>query len=465
MKFFGRGFGMQFSSAGATDSLITVETAFASEVENKGVESVCQKIEIDYESFMRGELVKAPAFTFVSLFSGAGIGDFGLKLAGGVCLAACELDDHRKNVHSTNIPAPIFGNIRDDKSQLIASLKGAKPDVLIATPPCQSFSTANARRGLRADPDHATKDARNHLFFEALYVAYAVKPKIIIFENVPNFPEKKIRSDDGKLTGRVIDFIKASLVDYVGYNQIICFSAMGLPQRRRRSLAVFVRKDAFLNPLDVLNRLNPNKPDWAVMCINHPKSLMEAIGGLDALDAKSEDLAISKNDKFHQVSVLDEIRYKWVSSIQPNSGKSAWENACQACGSLSTPFFSVDCVSCGAKITHRPHVVENGVIRSIKGFKTSYKRMAPDQLALTVTTNSNSFSSDAKIHPSQNRVLSVREVSLLQAIPYSFVWPVEQQFRKKCLIREMIGEAIPPIVTFQLGLVLSTLFSSDSPST
>jgi DNA (cytosine-5)-methyltransferase 1 len=451
---------MHFSSAGATDSLVGVETAFASEGIRKGGESACQKIEIDYESFMQGEISKASAFTFVSLFSGAGIGDFGLKLAGGVCLAACELDDHRKNVHSTNIPAPIWGNIRDDKNQLIASLKDVQPDVLIATPPCQSFSTANARRGLRADPDHATKDARNHLFFEALHVAHAIKPKIILFENVPNFPEKKIRSDDGKLTGRVIDFIKASLTDYVGYSQIICFSTMGLPQRRRRSLAVFIRKDAFLNPSTVLNMLNPANPAWGVSCVNHPKSLMDAIGGLDPLDAKSEDLAISRNDEFHQVSVLNEMHYKWVSGIQPNSGKSAWENACQACGSVAAPFFSVDCVDCGVKITHRPHVVENGVPRSIKGFKTSYKRMVPDQLAVTVTTNSNSFSSDSKIHPYQNRVLSVREVGLLQAIPYSFVWPVEQQFKKKCLIREMIGEAVPPIITFQFGILISKILES-----
>lgn len=101
--------------------------------------------------------------------------------------------------------------------------------------------------------------------------------------------------------------------------------------------------------------------------------------------------------------------------------------------------------------------LDNGKIRPIKGFKTSYKRMMPNALAPTVTTSSGTFSSDNKIHPSENRVLSPRECARLQTIPDAFVWPNEIIYKKAHLTREMIGEAVPPIVTFRLGLTISKL--------
>ena len=410
---------------------------------------------INYKNFIDGNLtpLHTTQFTFISLFSGAGIGDFGLKLAGGKCLAACEIDKQRQNVHFKNLNTPIFGNIREEKDALIASLNGEIPDLLIATPPCQSFSTANARRGLREDPDHATRDERNHLFFEALYIAKKIKPKFVIFENVPNFLERKIRSMDGKLTGRVEEFIRASLMEYIGWSGVICFSKLGVPQKRRRSLAIFVRNDCVKNIDSPLIRVNPNT--WSLEVINAPKNILEALADLEPLDSVSIEYTQSSKDCLHQIPVSDPVRYKWISDIEPNSGRSAWENKCYFCGDNNTPIFTIDCIKCGKKIINRPHIEENGVIRSIKGFKTSYKRISPLELAPTITTNTNSFSSDSKIHPNQNRVLSVREVALLQSIPYSFKWPKEQFFKTKHLVREMVGEAVPPLVTYQLGLFIS----------
>lgn len=414
---------------------------------------------INYKQFIDGNLTSSctTKFTFISLFSGAGIGDFGLQLAGGECMAACEIDKQRQKVHLKNINTPIFGNIREDKDALIASLNGVTPDLLIATPPCQSFSTANARRGLREDPDHATRDERNHLFFEALYVAKKVKPKFVIFENVPNFLERKIRSTDGKLTGRVDEFIRASLTEYIGWSGVICFSKLGVPQKRRRSLAIFIRNDCANNLESPLIKLNPS--NWSIEVLNAPKHISEALADLEPLDSISIEFTQSSKDCLHQIPVSDPVRYKWISDIEPNSGKSAWENKCCFCGDANTPIFTIDCIKCGKKIINRPHIEENGTIRSIKGFKTSYKRILPFELAPTITTNTNSFSSDSKIHPNQNRVLSVREVSLLQCIPYTFKWPKEQFFKTKHLVREMVGEAVPPLVTYQLGLFISKLMS------
>lgn len=415
---------------------------------------------IDYQLFMHNKhRKKKTRFTYVSLFSGAGIGEYGLKLAGGECLGACEIDEHRRNVHAKNIgSAGLFSNIVSDKKKLVERVLSTKlnVDLLIASPPCQGFSTANAKRGKREDPEHASRDSRNTLFFEALDIAVVLNPKFIVFENVPNFPNRMVHNRTNTKTDTILNFMKAILCNYRGHSLDLCVSDYGIPQRRKRSIILFVRQD--IDRDSKLFELIQNKFNFKIY--NNPTNLREVFEGLDSLDAKSLITSYSKSDELHQVPVATEARYSWISDIPKDSGKSAWENACTRCYDQSTPIFEVICRTCGTNMYNRPHVQEKDYIRAIKGFKTSYKRMLSNEISPTITTNSNSFSSDMKIHPYENRVLSVREVALIQTIPYSFYWPPEQFFKSKHLIREMIGEAIPPLFTYQLGLTVRTLLTS-----
>lgn len=106
--------------------------------------------------------------------------------------------------------------------------------------------------------------------------------------------------------------------------------------------------------------------------------------------------------------------------------------------------------------------------RLISGFDTSYRRMAWDKPAKTVTQNSGTFSSDGKGHPSQNRVLSLEELMILQTMKSSLVldlpWENEYQFTfvddsldgyqpqqdLDAIIREIIGESIPPFAMYNI---------------
>ncbi|EIY2627750.1 DNA cytosine methyltransferase [Pseudomonas aeruginosa] len=397
---------------------------------------------------------KKKNFNFVSLFSGAGIGDYGLHLAGGVCLAACEIDTQRAAVHTANFKKHVWGDIRKEKVKIVESLKDKNIDLIIATPPCQSFSTANSRRGLRDDAEHAKGDERNSLFFEALYIIRELNPSFVLFENVPNFLMKKIKCEEEKVTSRVHEFIEASLQDYQSWQGNICFSKFGVPQTRKRSLAFFARRDLKINK----DQLAPN--NWLAKIDGAPSCILEAISDLSPLDGISPTVARDESDPLHQVPVYSHKHYSWIAGIPAGSGKSAWENNCLNCGFSAAPIFTVHCPSCLEPMKNRPHVEsKNGEIRAIKGFKTSYKRMKPNELANTITTSSGTFSSDVKLHPLQNRVLSVRECARLQTIPDSFKWPQVLEYRKAHLFREMIGEAVPPLVTYQLGLTLQSLIS------
>lgn len=402
-----------------------------------------------YSEFMTGGLAPEIDFNYVSLFSSAGISDFGLKLLGGKCLAACELDPNRRLVHEANIAGKVFNDIREDKDKLIEYVvkQDRILDLVFATPPCQSFSTANSRRGKLKDTNSANSDSRNFLFFEALEVCCTLRPKFIVIENVPNFGRRLLRNEHGTV-GHVGEFIDVILGDYIGQTFVKCVSEFGVPQSRKRSFSIYIRKDIAkmknIHSKDI-EFFNYNIPNDA------PRNIVDAIGHLSKLDSQSKDTNSDKNDIFHHVPVLTEKHYSWIANIPKNSGKSAWMNACEYCGSNTTPMFEIRCTACGKDIKVRPHVEEaNGFIRSIKGFKTSYKRIHPDGLSSAITTNTNAFSSDNKLHPSQNRVLSVRECMLIQSIPKTFVWPEKVFYKSMHLVREMVGEALPPLVSYKI---------------
>ena len=80
----------------------------------------------------------------------------------------------------------------------------------------------------------------------------------------------------------------------------------------------------------------------------------------------------------------------------------------------------------------------------------------------TLTMNSGVISSDLKGHPEQNRVLSIREILLLSTLEranwkktYSFEginygrMKEKETFSKK-LVREVIGESIPPLAMLRI---------------
>ena len=80
-----------------------------------------------------------------------------------------------------------------------------------------------------------------------------------------------------------------------------------------------------------------------------------------------------------------------------------------------------------------------------------------DQPGGTLTMNSGVISSDLKGHPDQNRVLSIREILLLSTLEhprwkkaYSFEGIEYGRMKKgdafsKKLVREVVGESIPPL--------------------
>ena len=100
--------------------------------------------------------------------------------------------------------------------------------------PCQDISLAGKQKGLFHDDGSKT---RSGLFFEALRIIEATKPKIAIAENVKNLTGKKFKEQ--------FELVLKSLeeVGYSNYWKVLNAKDYGIPQNRERVFIISIRKD------------------------------------------------------------------------------------------------------------------------------------------------------------------------------------------------------------------------------
>lgn len=164
------------------------------------------------------------SFKYISLFSGMGGFDEALNNLGGKCVLASEIDAWANKTYEYLYGHKTVGDVTKVNEKDIEY-----HDVLVGGFPCQSFSIAGNRLGL--------KDTRGTLFFEVIRIAKEKKPNIILLENV-----KGLLSDD---QGRTIKVIMKALneVGYLVDFKIINSSEHGVAQSRERVYIVGVRED------------------------------------------------------------------------------------------------------------------------------------------------------------------------------------------------------------------------------
>lgn len=414
--------------------------------------------------------MRRSSLTAVSLFSNCGAGDLGYARAGFDFLVMAELRERRLAVALKNHPKAkgVSGDLRQTWQSVVGKAKqrgGQSIDLVCACPPCQGMSTAQSGRGSASDPDEGSRDPRNLLVLPIAEVAKALRPRIIVVENVAAFLRRLIRHPS---TGHGITAaaLLVELLDaaYAVYPIVVDLADFGVPQTRRRAFLTFIRRDEpGLLKLQSERRVPYPAPltdqlDWK------RKTLEETLKAfaLPSLDARSAESASDPERPLHKVPVWDEQRYAMIAAIQPRSGKSAWENdACRACGPVKVGSEDAACPSCGGPLL-RPVLPANAEgWRLIKGHRrSSYRRMYPDRPGATITTASGKIGSDFTIHPWENRVLSPLECALLQTFPLDFQWADNTGVEA---IREMIGEAVPPLFTELHGKVLASFLTGSLP--
>lgn len=174
----------------------------------------------------------------ISLFSGIGAFERGIENLNAPfnLVAYSEIDKYASKAYSLmhGISEGLnLGNITKIDENAITN---EEIDILTYGFPCQDISIAGDKRGFF---DEDGKPTRSGLFFEALRIIRAVKPKICIAENVKNLTNPKMEP--------LFQMVRDALCDagYHNYWKVLNASDYGIPQNRERVFIISVRDDVF----------------------------------------------------------------------------------------------------------------------------------------------------------------------------------------------------------------------------
>ena len=184
---------------------------------------------------------KSHTLNVIDLFCGCGgmskgLTDAGFNIIAGIDIWDKAINSYKKNFHHqaicedlTKLPPEKFNNFYNKEDKQI--------DLIVGGPPCQGFSIAGKRN---------TNDPRNSLFMEYVKYINYFNPKAFIMENVIGILSMKTDNNE-----KVIDIILSQL--NINYNCIVTklyASNFEVPQNRRRTIIIGIRKDLNIMPVE-----------------------------------------------------------------------------------------------------------------------------------------------------------------------------------------------------------------------
>lgn len=382
--------------------------------------------------------------TFLSLFSGCGGFDLGFELAGFDCLGAFDIDPLTVAVHQNALRSP--SAVCDLSTASRLDCKG-RPDVVIAGPPCQGFSTLGKRE---------PKDPRNSLVVSAANLAIAHRPKVVVIENV-----------SGATTGILARHWNQaqSLLQASGYRTAtkhLVSANFGVPQIRRRAVLIAWRGIQDEPTFETQSTTTLSDVLKDICGINHEPKCLKA-GSTE----HSIALQIKPNQKLcnvrggHRAVPTWEIPHVFGKTSVSERGvliviqKLRRQLRRRESGDADPLLVREVSEFCGRDVSRCVRSLhERGYLRKVgqrfdlaHTFNGKYRRLAWDQLAPAVDTR---FGEPRYfLHPEEHRGLSVREAARIQGFPddFEFSGPRSAQFR-------MVGNAVPPPLARQIAITI-----------
>ena len=318
----------------------------------------------------------------IDLFSGCGGLTLGLKRAGFTVIGAIDLDSLANDTYKANhtdvrLWETDIRNVSADEVRRKLRLRKGRLDVLAGCPPCQDFSSIRTLNGGRIVRNRQQKD----LVYEVLRYVRGLRPKVVMFENVP-----------GIVKDRRFAWLRNSLAR-LGYKciwKVLDAASYGVPQRRRRLILLGSR----------LSKPNFAKPVKGTKTVKGAISSLPRPGG--------------SGDPLHDVSEARSERIaRLIGKIPKNGGSRRYV----------------------------PRSMQLGCHRRCNGFKDVYGRMKWNDAAPTITGGCVNPSKGRFLHPEQDRAITLREAALLQSFPRSYYFSMR---RGKYAAASLIGNALPP---------------------
>jgi len=370
--------------------------------------------DIFYQSWLKSQFRsftpnKKKEVRIVDLFAGCGGMTLGLSEA---CRANNLLPRHvfaaEHNIDIANVYQKNFhpeSLCVDDVSEVINGVFGGKP-----TASEQDFAEKLGRVDMlcggppcqgHSDLNNYTRrnDPRNSLFFIMARAAEILRPKCIIIENVPGVLRDR--------TGNFDATLKA--LETLGYHldvRIVGASKLGVPQSRKRAIifAAQMQRDVtkWANAFNSIATHSARSAWWAIADLADTNSL----------------------DPFDQPSVLSEESKRRVDWLFDNSAHELPDDMRPRCHKF------------------KKH-----------SYKSVYGRMYENRPAPTITTGFLVMGQGRFIHPTKRRTITPHEGARLQTFPDYFDFGKQN----RTMYSKMIGNAVPPLMAYYLGLVAMNL--------
>lgn len=388
-------------------------------------------------------MLKDKTFTYVSLFSSAGVGCYGFKKEKFECIATNELISRRLDVQRANHKCKfdsgyISGDISSEEAKKSIydeidkwhKLGNDRVDVVVATPPCQGISVINHKK-----TDNEIK--RNSLVVQSVHIVSTIKPKIFILENVMAFQKTLCMTPSDEIMS-IGEYVRQELgADYTISGRILNFMNYGSNSSRTRTIMIGVDKKYrnFITPFELYPKFRTEK------------QLKDIIYDFPKLEWGE----INKEDFYHAFRTYTSKMRMWIHDLK--EGESAFDNT---------------------DINKRPHrIVDGKIIENVRKNRDKYTRQVWNKVAPCIHTRNDQLAAQNTLHPEQDRVFSVRELMEMMTIPYDFRWvdlSLEElnnlKYEEKRVvykenevnIRQCLGEAVPTEIMRQIANNIKKMF-------
>lgn len=351
---------------------------------------------------VKGKPIENDKPLVVELFCGCGGTSLGFEMAGYQIAIGCDIHQPSlttfKNNHS-NV-STILGDIKKvTPKNFIELLDGRKVDVLIGGVPCQGFSLNNRKR-------HEA-DERNLLYKEFIRFVKALKPKVVVLENVSGM----------KSTGNIVEEIENEISEAGNMkvkSKLLFAPDYGVPQTRTRLVFVGIRGGEEFDFNSIIKTHGPTTKKSYV-------TIKDAIGDLPSLlsDQKVEEYKMEAFSEYQKLMRKNIKGKKLTNHKAPNHPKEVINKIKKTIP--GTPMYP--------KFKQR--------------IRLSWDIQSPTQVSGGIRPQ---FQFG---HPQDNRGLSIRERCRLQSFPDNF--EVSGGIVQG---RVQTGNAVPPLLAKAIALAI-----------
>lgn len=363
----------------------------------------------------------------LDLFSGAGGLSLGFEMAGFDILAGIDIEKPFLKSFEVSHPNSIAINEDLSNKDIKSVLKNNEIDykeieVVIGGPPCQGFSTAGNRM---------VDDPRNKLVRVYAKAIKDLYPCLFLMENVPGLASMKNGIGE-RVADELIKFFED--MGYKTHFNVLVAADYGVPQLRKRIFFVGVREDfedTFLWPKKT----------------HYPKdSLMpfsDSNNYLTVTDAISDLPKLNAGEVATEYDCPPQTKYqKWA-----REGSKKLYNH-KAPKHSDVVIERIKNIPQGGNHSDLPEKLK---LKS--GYPNIYGRLSSVLPADTITGNFGCASAPGKfLHPTDNRVLTVREGARLQSFPdhVEFFGTLNQMYKQ-------VGNAVPPLMAKAIATSMSAI--------